>query len=103
MTGCITVKRTDHPERTRTVNRKTGKTVVVPAHYECWYYWNGKEIAHYTSTDDIVYLRTDYLARPLSLPYAERMEKAPCPEMWADLVAFLDINKDTALSEYTYA
>lgn len=97
----ITVKRRDHKARPFTTRAGTPRTI--PAHYECYYYWNGMEIAHYTSQDDTIYLRTDYLARPLSLPYTERMAKSKYPEMWAELTAFLKINEDTRLSEYTHA
>ena len=98
MTGNITVKRRDYPERVRTL--RSGRTRVIPAHYECTYYWKGKEIAYYVSREDVVYLKTDYLGRGKGLSYFERMKTSEDPEMWADLVQFLKINSDTKLSEY---
>lgn len=88
MTEVIRVQRIDYPAHTRTINRRTNKTVTVPARYECYYYWNGEEIAYYRSDDNTVYLRTDYLGKPISRDYMGRMKKAPRPEMWADLSSF---------------
>lgn len=97
----ITVQRTDYKERTIT-NRRTGKVIkTIPAHYECRYLCDGKEIAWYDSKDNVVYLRTDYLAKPFSAPYEERMKNSKYVAMWNELIEFLNINKDTRLSEYT--
>ena len=100
MTGSITVKRHDYPERTRIVNRRTGKTVIIPAFYECHYYWNGNEIAFYNSRDDVLYLNTAHLSRGKSLSYFERMRASEGPEMWVDLVQLLKINSGTKLRGY---
>ena len=98
MTGKITVKRHDYPERIR--HLRNGSTKVIPAYYECIYYWNDKEIAYYVSREDVVYLKTDYLGRGKDLRYFGRMKASNDPGMWADLVQFLKINSDTKLSEY---
>ena len=98
MTGSITVKRHDYPERIR--HLRNGSTRIIPACYECVYYWNGKEIAYYASREDVVYLKTDYLGRGENLSYFERMRASEDPEMWADLVQFLKINSGTKLRGY---
>ena len=97
MTGHITVKRYDYPERTR--RYRNGETHTIPAFFESYYFWNGKEIAYYNSRNDTLFLSTARLGRSRE-DYFERMKKAPKPEMWADLTEFLGITENTRLSEY---
>ena len=89
MKGKITVDRNDILYRR---NRKIG--------YRSHYYWNGIEIANYTSDNDTVYLNASYLDRDRNSNYMERMENSKNKDMWNDLIEFLDITKDTKLSEY---
>ncbi len=99
MTGKITVKRYEHKERTRKL--PNGQVVVAaPASNESYYYWNGKEIAHYRSRDDRIGLNSDYLSRDTKASYMDRMKKSKYPEMWADLVEFLNVDENTRLTEY---
>ncbi len=99
MTGRIAVKRIDHPEHTSTRHRKT---ITIPAHYKCYYYWNGMEVAWYDSVKDTVYLKTELLGHDFKKPMLERMKTSTYAHIWADLTEFLNINQDTQLGEYMY-
>ena len=55
----IQVKRIDHPEWTG--KNRFGKTETRPASHECIYRYEGREIARYTSRNDCLMLRTDYI------------------------------------------
>ncbi len=98
MTGHFDVKRYDYAERNYRLLNGTTKTV--PAHYECYYYWNGKEFAHYKSRDDMIYLNSNYLGRDRNLSYIERMKSSDYPEVWAHFAEMLKITENTALCEY---
>ena len=56
----VSVRRKDFKE----IRLKNGK--VIPKCYECRYYSDGKEIAWYTSKDDTIFLRTDYIGTDFS-------------------------------------
>ena len=94
----IEVKRHDYPQRTR--KHRNGSMTIIPAFFEAYYFWNGIEVAHYNSLDDVLYLNTDYLSMGRGLSYQERMKQAPNPDMWEDLIACLNIDENTKLSGY---
>ena len=98
MNGIITVIRDDYPKRTV---RLHGNEKIIPAWYECRYFWDGQEIAWYNSRDDVLYLKTKYLMPDFKKSMIERMKGSSTPEMWQDLVTFLKIDKNTKMSEYT--
>ena len=98
MTGKITVKRYNYPEKTVTL--KNGRTRTAQAHSESFYYWNGIEVAHYWSRNDRLGLNSQYLARGIDKSYFWRMKNSNHSTMWADLCEFLSISNDTHLTEY---
>lgn len=68
--------------------------------YECYYRWNGKEIAWYNSKEDVVYLKDSMLSGNYKKSYFERMKESKFPEAFKELVEFLSIDENTKLSEY---
>lgn len=98
----IEVKRTDYPEKV-IQNKRLGTSMVRAAWYECSYRWNGREIATYDSKEDIIRLNTDYLGGSFRATYFERMKTSKYADAFAELVEFLNINENTALSEYMSA
>lgn len=87
MNGKITLER-------HNVNTRGGRD------YICRYFWNGIEIAKYSSKNDVIYLKAEYLDSNRETSYMDRMRNAKNPEMWEDLIEFLDITDDTSLSGY---
>lgn len=94
----IKTKRFDYEER----YNKMGK-LIHPKFYECFYYWNGREIAFYDSRKGILYLNTKLLNKDFKLSYFERMNDTKFKEGFDELIDLLGINKDTKLSEFLNA
>lgn len=91
----IEVKRQDYPARTD----RAGNTI--PAHFECYYMADGKQIAHYTSRNDTLYLRTDYIGTEWSKSPYERALECSHREDYKYLFAMLGADGTTKMSEYT--
>mgnify|MGYP007123348949 CR=1 FL=1 len=90
----FTVKRFDHDER----KFKSGK--IIPAFYECFYYWNGKKIAWYSGRDNTLYLNTWMLGNDFKKSYAERMKESKYKEAFEELVNFLSLDRAAKISEF---
>lgn len=93
----VDVKRTNYPERT---NRR-GE--LIPAEYECSYRHDGKEIAHYYSRRDILYLRTDYIGSDFTKTAYQRALTCKYAEAYRYLFGMLGVDETSTISEYTYA
>ena len=93
----IQVIRKDYPAR-HWIDRK-GRERSEPAFYNCSYRWEGKEIATYSSRDDIVYLRGDYLSHrdPTKTDY-ERALESKINEGFREFFFMLGIDEKTRLS-----
>lgn len=90
----ITVKRFDYDER----KFKSGK--IIPAFYECYYYWNGKKIAEYNSRENVVYLNTRMIGNDFKKSYFERMNESKYKEAFEEFVDFLSLDRAAKLSEF---
>lgn len=97
----IDVKRVDYPERV--FHLRNGKEKVRPASYEVRYFYNGKEIAWYYSTDDVLYLKTCYLERDWNKTVYERAISGSMAEIFEYLFDMLKVTRESCLSEYMSA
>lgn len=98
MTGKITVKRYDYPEKKKVL--RSGKIRTTLAHSVSYYYWNGVEIAYQCSHNDRLCLNSKYLARGRDKSYFCRMKNSNHSTMWADLCEFLSVTDNTLFAEY---
>ena len=96
----ITVKRTDYEAKTFR-NKRTGRTRLVPSHYECRYIYDGKEIAFYESRDDVLYLKTDYIGSDFKRSEYDRALTSKYSEAYSYLFQMLNCDSTTRMSEYT--
>ena len=69
--------------------------------YECRYFYNGKEIAWYTSADDTLYLKTDYIGMNFKKPEYVRACECKYSEAYKYLFEMLSVDSTSKLSEYT--
>ena len=99
----IEVKRADYPERVRH-HRKTGAVLsVIPAHYECSYHYNGREIARYMSINDCLMLKTDYIGHDFKRSTYDRALSCEYKDAYAELFFMLNVDKTSKISEYMNA
>ena len=94
----IQVKRYDYEEKT--IHYKDGRVRVIPKHHECYYYYNGVEIATYESKDDVLYLKTKYIERNRNKSDYERALNGTYKEAYQYLFNMLGVDKTSRLSEY---
>ena len=87
----ITTKRFDYKE-------KKYRNKVVPAFYEIYYFWNGKNIAWFSSKDNTLYLNTRMLGNDFEKSYFERMNESKYKEAFEELIEFIHIKEETKLS-----
>ena len=92
----VTSKRYDYPGR---ISKKTGK-IISTEHYEIYYYAYGKEIAHYESKKDVLYLNTRYLGSEFNLTYLERIANCKYKDEFNAIINELETGENTKLSEY---
>lgn len=97
----IQVKRIDHPEWTG--KNRFGKTVTRPASHECIYRYEGREIARYTSRNDCLMLRTDYIGCDFDKSIFERATSCEYADAYKYLFGMLGVDETSHMSEYTYA
>lgn len=94
----IEVKRYNNKERVY----KSGK--VVPASYNCYYYfsYNGRklELAWYDSKDDILLLNSSYIHKDFSMKEYDRALLGKFKEAYEYLFSMLGVDKNTKMSEY---
>ena len=91
----IEVKRHEYPERTK----RDG--TIIPAHYECCYYNEGKrQIAYYRSKDDTLYLNTDCIGNDWKKTEYERALNCSLKEDYKYLFDMLGADKTTKMSEF---
>ena len=96
----IEVKRTDYQQKVIR-NKRNGKERIIPAHYECRYLCNGKEIAYYDSRDDVLYLKTDLIGHDFKRSEYDRAMACKYSEAYRHLFQMLGADKTTRMSEYT--
>ena len=89
----ITTKRFDYKE-------KKYRNKVVLAFYEIYYFWNGKNIAWFSSKDKTLYLNTRMLGNDFDKSYFERMNESKYKEAFEELIEFIHIKEETKLSEF---
>lgn len=89
----ITTKRFDYKE-------KKYRNKVVPAFYEIYYFWNGKNIAWFSSKGNTLYLNTRMLGNDFKKSYFERMNESKYKEAFEELIEFIHIKEETKLSEF---
>ena len=89
----ITTKRFDYKE-------KKYRNKVVPAFYEIYYFWNGKNIAWFSSKYNTLYLNTRMLGNDFEKSYFERMNESKYKEAFEELIEFIHINEETKSSEF---
>jgi hypothetical protein len=89
----ITTKRFDYKE-------KKYRNKVVPAFYEIYYFWNGKNIAWFSSKDNTLYLNARMLGNDFKKSYFERMNESKYKEAFEELVNFLSLDRASKLSEF---
>ena len=89
----ITTKRFDYKE-------KKYRNKVVPAFYEIYYFWNGKNIAWFSSKCNTLYLNTRMLGNDFEKSYFERMNESKYKEAFEELIEFIHIKEETKLSEF---
>ena len=81
----ITVKRYD--------NKKTGE-------YSCHYYYNGREIADYYSSQDTIYCNSRYIVHDWGKPVYDRALNGEYKEAYAELFAMLNADETSKMSEF---
>ena len=81
-------------------NEKKFRNKVVPASYEIYYFWNGKQIALFNSEDDTLYLNAWMLGNDFKKSYFERMNESKYKEAFEELIEFIPIEEETKLSEF---
>ena len=94
----IQVKRYDYDEKT--IHYKDGRVRVIPKHHECYYYYNGMEIATYESKDDVLYLKTRCIERDRTKSDYRRALDGQFKEAFGYLFAMLGVDENSRLSEY---
>lgn len=91
----IDVRRYDHKEAT---NKRTG-AVTLPW-YECYYYYNRKELAWYDSREDILRLNSNYLSKDKATEYERALKSERFSGAYKYLFDMLNADKETNMSEY---
>jgi hypothetical protein len=97
----IEIKRYEHKERV--IQYKNGLVKTIPAYYECYYYYNGIEVAWYKSKDDVLCLKTKYIERDRTKSDYERALNGSYKEVYSYLFSMLGIDETSRLSEYMSA
>lgn len=100
----ITVKRNNHPAR-EIRSRHTGEVIrTIPEHYECGYFYEGREIARYWSQDDCLCLRTEYIGCDFKRSaYDRAVSSEKYGEAYQYLFAMLNVDRTSNISEYCFA
>lgn len=90
----ITNKKFEYKER------DMGNGKIIPAHFECYYYWNNKVIACYESLENVVYLNSRMLDKNVNDFYSKRIQNSKYSEAFDELIEQLQINDQTKFSEF---
>lgn len=94
----MTVKRTTFKDLRNTKNKE------IPAEYfECRYYHGGRQIAWYSSIDDVLRLKTDYIGSNFDKTPYERALECDMKRVYEYLFEMLNVDEKTNVSEYTSA
>lgn len=96
----IDVRRKDYPPMVAK-NRNGDVMYTIPARHECRYIHNGKEIAHYDSQDDCLYLRTDCIGSDFKKSEYDRALSCELKDAYKYLFDMLGIDRNSKISEYS--
>ena len=89
-------KRYDYAEK---IIKRGKSTIVIPKHYNIYYYVGKKEIANYNSKEDTLYLRSDFLERDFKKDYKERIKGSMFETEYAGLLEkYNNISESTNVS-----
>lgn len=73
---------------------------IIPAHFECHYYWNGKIFAYYESRENVIYLNSRMLDKNFNDPYEKRIQNSKYRESFDELFKQLLVDEQTRFSEF---